>query len=443
VLVYDEFDIWLVDPVAKKPPVNLTNGYGRKHHIMFRLSGERYGNKKVPHTGTILITAFNQDNKNNGFYQLRMNKREDPELLTMGPFVYEIPEYGLGGAPPIKAANARIYLVKRSDAAHSPNYYWTSNFKQFLPISQVYPEKNYNWLTTKLMTFKTLDNREEQGILYQPEDFDSARKYPLIIHYYERKSMQLNRYQPPASVNGDIDIPFFVSQGYLIFEPDIHYPIGYPGQGAYNTVIAIAKELGKHSWIDSAHIGIQGHSFGGFETYYLATHSHLFAAAVASCGPTDLISWYGSYSDWVPSYQSFIELAILRTNTTLWETPELYIKNSPIFQADKITTPLLTMANKQDGNVPFSQGLEFFTALRRLGKPAWMLQYDRGSHGVGGKEYIDYMMRMIQFFNYYLKNMPPVHWMTKGIPARSKGLIQGFDLDKNVKALPPGLIQNE
>lgn len=441
VLVYDEFDIWLVDPAGSKASVNLTNGYGRQHNITFRLSGPRYTHAPMPHTGSIIITAFDHNNKYNGLYRLFMPPKVGLQLLTMGPYVYEVPDYGLQGEPSLKARDADVWLVKRSCTAQSPNYYYTKDFRQFTPLSQVYPEREYNWMTAELIAFQTLDGRTEQGILYKPQDFDPAKRYPLILYYYEWKSQELHSYHKPRSPTGaDLDIAWFTSHGYLVCTPDIHYPAGEPGKGAYSSVVAAAQYLGRLPYVDSTRMGIQGHSFGGYETNYLVTHTGLFAAAVSSAGPSNFVSLYGNCWGWGPSYQCFTEHLLMRNGKTLWEVQELYIAASPVFRADKVTTPLLLVANKRDGNVPFSQGLEFFLALRRLGKRAWMLQYDKGLHGVYGKDYIDLVMRMTQFFDHYLKGAPAPVWMTRGIPARLKGIDAGFAPDKEITTPGRGLL---
>jgi dipeptidyl aminopeptidase/acylaminoacyl peptidase len=242
-----------------------------------------------------------------------------------------------------------------------------------------------------------------------------------------------------------LDIAWFVSHGYITFTPDIHYTIGKTGEGAYNSIVAARNFISHFPWIDAKRIGIQGHSFGGYETNYVVTHTSLFAAAVSSSGATDLISYYGGLEEpWGgASHQFQIEVAQYRIGASLWKRQNLYIKNSPIFYALKVKTPLLMVSNKQDGRVPFMQGVELFTALRRLGKKAWMLQYDEGNHGLGGQQYIDYLIRMTQFFDHYLKGIPAPKWMTRGIPAKMKGIDDGLKLDYEMKSPGPGLLIEE
>jgi dipeptidyl aminopeptidase/acylaminoacyl peptidase len=189
------------------------------------------------------------------------------------------------------------------------------------------------------------------------------------------------------------------------------------------------RVLGKRSYVDMRHVGLNGHSHGGYETNVLITSGHHFAAAVEASGPSDLLSGYnGLYADASNQFQA--EIGQLRIGATLWQRPDLYLENSPILHADRVTTPLLMIHNKLDYAVPFAQGVELFTALRRLRKPAWMLQYDQSGHAVCCEEATqDFTRRMLQFFDHYLKGAPAPVWMTRGIPAAQKGIDPGYTLD--------------
>jgi dipeptidyl aminopeptidase/acylaminoacyl peptidase len=192
------------------------------------------------------------------------------------------------------------------------------------------------------------------------------------------------------------------------------------------------KYLAKRSYVDAKRMGLQGHGFGGFETNYIITHSNLFAAAMSASGVTDFVSAYGSIIGDGSSRQRQYELYRDRIGASLWERPDLYIENSPVFWADRVTTPLLMMTNYNDGDVPCQQGIEFFTALRWLGKKAWMLQYDGEGHQIYSKTaQEDLTIRMAQFFEYYLKGEPPPKWMTIGVPAKLKGIDIGLEIDES------------
>ncbi|HVW98719.1 MAG TPA: prolyl oligopeptidase family serine peptidase [Mucilaginibacter sp.] len=431
-LLYDSYDIWQLDPAGKDQAVCLTNGYGRKHELTFRLPGSTsYRDQMIPDKGTLILSVFNKRNKDNGFYSIDMTGRGNPEELTMGPYAYYHPTVDAGfPMQPIKAKNADVWLVERESASESPNLFVTSDFKNLKQVSSIYPEKHYNWFTTKLINYQTLDGKPSQGILYLPDNLDTTKKNPLIIYYYEKMSQHLNDYKRPEFSPGWMEIPYFVSQGYVVFTPDINFKIGQHAESTTNSILGAAKYLKQLPWIDSTKLGIQGHSMGGFETNTIITQSNIFAAACSASGSSDLISHvneitaYGSAT----ALQNFVERGQYRMGSTLWQRPDLYIRNSPIFNLHKVTTPVLIMHNKEDGAVPFEQGVELFTALRRLGKRAWMLQYDGKTHSVSGDASKDYTIRMKQFFDHYLKDEPAPRWMLYGIPAKDKGIDDGLEL---------------
>jgi len=431
VLLYDNWDIWCLDPRGVKKPENLTQGYGRLHHIRLRLvdedmlNGTRNGILDLSHNGEVLLSAFDTATKYSGYYRLQIGKEGPPTLLTMGPYQYLSPK---------RAANANAWLVLRESPEEAPNYYFTKDWVHWSAVTDVAPQKQYNWLKAELVTWPLPDGQMRQGMLFKPEDFDADKKYPLIVHYYEGPSDQLYNYREPAATTDQINIPYFVSRGYVIFVPDIHFRFGHPGESAVTSVVSGVRYLAKFPWIDSARMGLQGHSFGGYETNYIVTHTHLFAAAVEGAGASDMISHYNGLIGGGLSNQEIFELGQYRIRASLWERPDLYIEGSPIFNADKVTTPLLMMSNKKDNAVPWQQGVEFFSALRRCGKKVWMLQYDRGEHWVPpGPDALDYTMRIEQFFNYYLKGTAPPKWMTEGVPAEKKGIETGYELDASGK----------
>jgi dipeptidyl aminopeptidase/acylaminoacyl peptidase len=441
VILFDRYDMWLVDPDGIKSPVNLTNAYGQKNKIVFRLP-EVYGNKFISADERIIIKGFNRINKQEGLYMIQPGKQGGPQILTKGPYQYEIPANGFNSAQ--VGSNTQRFLIRRESATQSPNYFLTSDFKGFTPVTDIYPERAYNWLISELHTWKSLNGETLQGILYKPENFDPKKKYPVIFHYYQTVSDKLNKYLEPDAITDHLNIPWFVSNGYLVFTPDIHYQMGKTGESAFNAVVSAAHYLSKIPFVHSKRMGLQGQSFGGYETNYIVTHSNLFAAAMSSSGFSDFISDYNSLSHGGMVNQSNYEDGQNRIGIMLWERPDLYIQNSPIFNAYKVSTPILLMSNNGDRAVPFSQGLEFFLALRRLGKIAWMLQYDYGDHVLFKKEdALQHTIRITQFFDHYLKHAPAPVWMTKGIPASRKGIDDGLELDKEIKTPGDGLLKPE
>jgi len=419
VLVYDAFDIWKLDLSGNGTPVNVTRGYGNRHHLQLRLSIDVRDQNNYDSRATLLIRAFDTATKFNGYYKLSMIDGKEPTRLTLGPYFY---------TEALESKRPNCWLVRRECATECPNYFITVDWKSFRPISNYQPQKQYNWLTAEQFNWILQDGSFSQGILYKPENFDSAQRYPVLINYYEERSDGLYKFFMPGAMSGaDLarNIPWFVSRGYVVLEADIHQGFDHPGDKAMDAIASATKKLRKNSWIDSTKIGVLGHSFGGWETNYIVSHSNIFTAAVSGAGVSDLISAYGEANG-----NRYYEIFQGRIGSTLWQRPDLYVENSPILTVDKITTPLLLLYNKEDYLVPFWQGLEFFTALRRLGKRTWMLQYDGEGHGLADyNNKVDFTIRITQFFDHYLKGAPAPKWMTQGIPAKRKGIETGYEPD--------------
>jgi dipeptidyl aminopeptidase/acylaminoacyl peptidase len=430
-LIYDQYDIWQVDPLGGKGPINITAGYGKANKISFRIA-QSYLDGSTVSSNNLLLAALDSA-KQNGFWRSKLGTTGPPDKLDMESCLYYYPGIipaGYYDQPPVKAKNAEVYIVRRETASEYPNWYLTTDFKSFRQLTNVHPEKEYNWMTADLVHYNLQDGTLSQGILYKPENFEASKKYPVIFYYYENKSNELNIFLNPGLSAGALNIPWYVSNGYLVFEPDIIHPGPYPGKSALNSVISAAEYLSRLPYIDSKKMGLQGHSFGGYETNYIVTHTGMFAAANESSGFSDCISHYGAIGVGGKSLAFLYETGQQHFLSSPWERPDLYIENSPIFQVDKVTTPLLMMNNQEDHIVPFAQAEELFTAMRRLQKPAWMLQYDGEGHLIfDEKNQLDFTIRQEQFFDHYLKGKPAPVWMTEGIKASDKGLKSGLELD--------------
>lgn len=440
-LIYDIYDIWKVDVSGKTKPVNITNGYGRLHNVKLRFLYEREAMYGISENFPLLLSGFSAVNKQNGIFKMTGFDKHDPELLSMGAYtIYhtssQLPPASLelaGTMLPLKANNKDVWLLEKMSFDEFRNYYLTSDFKQLTALTDMQPQKKFSWLTAELVNYKELDGTTSQGILYKPENFDPKKKYPIIFNYYEKLSHRLYEFPKPGFSENTINIPWFVSRGYLVFTPDIHYKVGQVGPSVKNSVVGAANALSSKPWVDAARMAIQGHSFGGFETNYLVSHTNIFAAAVSAAGQADPISSYLSLDGPLGApkgeRQSVTEVNQGRYGASLWERPELYLQASAVLSADKINTPLLIMHNKADPSVPWGQGLQLFMSLRRLDKRVWMLSYDESAHSVFGKEAVDYTIRITQFFDHYLKGAAPPKWMTEGVPNNLKGAEMGYELD--------------
>ncbi|MDX3916949.1 MAG: prolyl oligopeptidase family serine peptidase [Pseudosphingobacterium sp.] len=425
VYIYDHYDIWRFNLLENREPSCVTNRYGAKNRIEFRLFSHSIS---PSFKSNDWLCAFNPDTKQNGFFHIE-KEGKDPSLSAMNNYLYNRPSVN-GWSLPIKARDSETYIVRRMAANESPNYYITNDFKSFESVSEVFPEREYNWVTSSLVQWKTSEGSISKGILYKPQDFDPTKKYPIIFFVYEQFSDQLNLYVPPGTGEGSLNISWYVNKNYLVFAPDIHYKIGNPGLSAYNAVISAAEYLFQYPYIDSTKMGIAGHSLGGYETNYIVANSNLFAAAASSSGVSNLTSDYGSL---VLNGRSGIfqsEVGAYRMNAPLSFDFDNYVKNSPIYHLRNMLTPMLIMHNKEDNTVNWSQSIELFLGLRRLNKKAWMLQYDGDSHQLNSHcNALDYLIRQNQFFDHFLKDLPMPLWMKSGIPARKKGIEDGLGRD--------------
>ncbi len=419
-LVNDEYDIWQLDPNGTEQPKNITNGWGRKNNTSLTYVNTDLEKRFINTNDTILLKCFSEITKYAGFCTATIAAIKNPELLFDGPW---------GFTNPLKAKNAAQYVFQKSSISES-ELFTTSDFKNLQQLTNIaVQQQGYNWLTASLVKWKMFDGKMSEGILYKPENFDPAKKYPVIFYFYERNSDGLFNYRQPAPSASTINIPWFVSNGYLVFDPNIYYKTGEPGQSAFNSVVSAAKYLSKMAWVDSNHMGIQGQSWGGYQVAYIVTRTSLFKAAGAGAPVANMTSAYGGIR-WGPGInrQFQYEKTQSRIGATLWQRPDLYIKNSPLFAADKITTPLLIMHNDADGSVPWYQGIELFTALKRLGKKVWMLQYNGEDHNlVERRNRKDLSVRLGQFFDYYLKEGSPAKWIKDGVPATDKGKTWGLE----------------
>lgn len=445
VFIYGEYDIWQIDPTLTQKPINLTNNMGKIHSIVFSFALEEYSKRSINKHESLILTAFNLKSKDNGFYKKRIGRNGDPDSLTMGPYIYDITynssiPNGLNYSP-IKAERSMKYIVRRMSAKEAPNFYLTNDFKSFKALSHIHPEEKYIWYRTELHQWESLNRSTLQGILFKPENFNPLIKYPVILYCYEKKSDALNTYLRPAALDNGcaINIPYYVSNGYLIFCPDISYEIGDPMTSCYNAIISAAIHLKSLPYVDSKRMGIQGCSWGGIQVNYIITHSNIFAAACSASGIINWVSAYGSLRGDGGSMQGMFEIGQFRMGTNLWQNNNAYLKNSGILNIDKISTPILLMHTKDDQICPYSNIQEFYTGLRRLGKKGWLLTYE-GNHALFNEDEKDFSLRMRQFFDHYLKSNSAPIWMTRQIPPTLQRTKYGLLLDKEIKTPGDGLI---
>lgn len=419
-LAYDRYDIWAFDPENRKAPINLTK-IGRDQKTRFRYVRLDPEERFLDPEKEMLVSAFNETTKQSGFYKLSLKDGKLTKLI-MGDYRY-------GNA--IKSLQANAMLFTRESFTEFPDV-WTSDFSFSNPkkLSTANPQMSkYLWGSVESVTWTSADNIPLEGLLYKPEGFDPKKKYPMMVYFYEKNSQNIHQHIAPAPIRSSINYSMYTSNGYLVFVPDIVYKIGFPGESAMNCIMPGVTSLIAKGFVDEKRIGIQGHSWGGYQIAYMVTRTNLFRAAEAGAPVVNMISAYGGIR-WESGLSRMFqyEQTQSRIGGTLWEKPMHYIENSPIFFADKVQTPLLMMHNDGDGAVPWYQGIEYYMALRRLDKPVWMLNYNGQGHGLTQRHHrTDFAKRMMQFFDHYLKDAPMPDWMKKGVPAIEKGINQGID----------------
>lgn len=425
-ILRDRYDLWNIDPLGKRKPICITQGLGTRNRTIFYIPPSLHA--KSNFSDTLILYGYNRRLKISGFYRASLNGKFSVKVL------YKNKNY--------KAISACFfnnkkwyYFITEESEVKPRNYFYTSDFKNIAPVSHFFSalQQKYIWLTSSIHHWKSKDGNWNSGVLFVPENFDVKKKYPIIFHYYERNEVNPGNYLYPNLSIGKIDIPYFVSNGYLVFVPDFTYKIGSPGQSALNILLSATRYLSEKSYINQTKMGLQGHSWGGYETNFFITHSNAFAAAVSCEGDVNLTSKYGELrNNGTISNEYLLEVSQSRLGTTPWRNKNTYIKSSPIFFINNVRTPLLMMNNLNDDNVLFSQGLQLYLGLRRENKPVWMLQYDEGGHSLGSDiDGRDFTIRLRQFFDHYLKLAPAPLWMTQGIPAKFKGLITGYELNPN------------
>ena len=453
VLICDRYDIWRFRPDGSEA-VSLTKGVGRENRVRFRKASpvdygftatdRKLGLTHVPAAGEQLwFTAFDEAGKQNGLAVVSGFKPQVPvwfvkdvnyPVLTLArdasvlaftegnyrhPYdlrlVFDASKKGLSKG----AFNLKPSLQERMDGA--------------MVLTAVNPQQaDYRWGDVQLVHWNAYDGTPLDGLLFVPEDLQPGEKIPMIVYFYEKDSETLYNYRAPAPSRSTINVPMYVSNGYAVFVPDIVYNDGHPGESAYNCICSGAEAMCRQfDFLDRDRMAIQGQSWGGYQVAYLVTRTDMFKAGGAGAPVGNMTSAYGGIR-WESGMARAMqyEHGQSRIGKSMWEDGglELYIENSPIFHVDKVSTPVLIMANDADGAVPWYQGIEFFSNLRRFGKPAWLLQYNDEAHNlVERRNCKDLSIRLQQFFDHYLKDEPMPVWMKSGIPTHRKGQDFGFE----------------
>jgi dipeptidyl aminopeptidase/acylaminoacyl peptidase len=426
---YDRYDVWALSLTGGQP-VNLTKGDGAKQEVRFRVTrlggGGRGGGRGSGRGGggagepidlskPVMLQAYGEYTKKTGYYELAPGQAPRPLIWA---------DKSIGS--PIVADDADRMIFTQQTFTEYPNY-WLSD-KQFgspRQVTDAHPEilQEFAWGTKTLIDYTNSKGQRLQATLTLPAGYEPGKKYPMLVYFYEIMSNTHHNFQVPP-YDDRPHMATYASNGYLVLQPDVVYEIGKPGTSALDCVTSAVKKVIELGYADPARIGLQGHSWGGYQSSFIVTQTDLFAAVVTGAPPTNLVSFYGTlYRSSGNIQQGITEAGQVRMGreVTPWNAHELYESQSPIHNAPNIKTPFMILHGTADGAVDWGQGLEFYAAARRLGKQVILLSYPEEAHHLGRREnQKDFQVRMRQFFDHYLKGEPAPEWMTGGVPQVKK-----------------------
>ncbi len=412
VLVYDKYDIWQF-PANTGQAINLTGGEGRKKNITFRALRLDREQQFFSEKEKLLLSAYYNLKKHFGFFSCRVG----------GSGVRKLIEEGKRFRFLAKAQKAEVLMYTRESYQEFPDI-WISDLEFSSPkkVTDVNPQtSDFAWGSVELIEWNSLDGIPLQGVLIKPGNYKPGKRYPVIVYFYRFFSQRLHEFNQIV-VNHRPCFPFYTSNGYALFLPDIRFDVGYPGFSATKCLVPGIQKLIDMGVADPKAIGLHGHSWSGYQTAFVITQTDIFACAIAGAPVSNMTSAYSGIrwgSGLARQFQ--YEKNQSRIGGSLWEYPERYIENSPVFFADRVQTPLLIQFGDEDGAVPWYQGIELYLAMRRLGKDCVFLQYRGEPHHL--RKYsnkLDYAMKMKQYFDHYLKGKPAPDWIKKGVPYRVK-----------------------
>ena len=411
VLLTDAWDVWQV-PSAGGQAMNLTVN-GKKEAIRyqprFAIEPPEDRDEGIDLSKPLYFRAYGEWTKKGGIARIDAGK-PGVKMLTWG-------ESSNTTLVKAKHADEFVYTIGSST---TPNDYYITD-PSFTTASRLTDQRpqvaQFAWSPGVQLVNYTSDKGDKlQGALFLPAHYEKGKSYPTLVNFYEKMSQTANTFANPTS-NG-FNRSVYTSNGYAVFVPDIVYRVNDPGMSAVWCMVPAVKAAIATGIVDPKHIGITGHSWGGYQTAFLVTQTDIFAAAVAGAPLTDMISMYSLiYKNTGGVNGAIFESSQGRFKGGYWDNFDAYYRNSPVFFAKNVHTPLMILHNDKDGAVDFTQGVEYFNTLRRMQKPVIMLEYIGENHGLRKPaNQRDYTARMLEFFDHYLKGASAPDWMEKGIP---------------------------
>jgi dipeptidyl aminopeptidase/acylaminoacyl peptidase len=412
VLLNDNYDVWKVG-VAGGSWTNLT-GNGRAQRIRYqRRIVVDPRERGIDLAKPIYMVAMNDRTKQEAFVRLDAAK----------PGATLLSAWRDSRIQPMRARDAETWVASIQTFARFPDY-WRINaangaITDSVRLSDANPGMNgLAWSPgARLVNYVSEKGDTLQGALYLPAGYEEGKKYPTVVFIYEKLSDQLHQFSNPTFTSSYTP-GLHTSRGYAVFQPDIVYKINDPGMSAVWSVVPAVKAAVKTGIVDSANVGLHGHSWGGYQTAFLVGQTNIFKSAVAGAPLTDMISMYSSvYWNTGSANQPIFQSSQGRFKGNFLENREAYERNSPNRYADKINTPLIILHDDKDGAVDFNQGITFYNTLRQLDKDVILLEYVGENHGLSQlKNRKDYVLRLQDYWDHYLKGQPAPTWLKDGIP---------------------------
>lgn len=413
ILINDLWDIWQVNADGSAA-VNLTQN-GSTDQIRYQRRYNIYPDDKgIDLNKPQYFNIYGEWTKKSGIVRL------DPARKGLKPGATRLVWDDVAFGAFDKTLHSDTYYFSK-ETFNTPTEYFVTNSKLADPkqVTKNTPDKDKYIFSagTRLVNYVTDKGDSLQGVIYLPSGYEEGKKYPTIVYYYEKTSQGMHRYSNPSFPGGGYNPTLYTSNGYAVFTPDIVYKLDDPGMSAVWAVLPAVKAAISTGIVDPDAMGLQGHSWGGYQTAFLATQTNMFKAAAPGAALTNMISMYSLiYWNSGSGNMSIFEASQGRFKGAPWENWDSYLRNSPIYYVKNVQTPILMLHNDKDGAVDFTQGVEFYNALRRLKKPVVMIQYKGENHGIAKLENKkDYAVRMLEFFDHYLKGKPAPDWWEKGI----------------------------
>ncbi|HEX3550832.1 MAG TPA: prolyl oligopeptidase family serine peptidase [Candidatus Elarobacter sp.] len=422
VLLYDAYDVWLANPDTGDA-TNLTRGEGRRTRTVYSPVSTDPDATAFKAGAPILLGVLDTRDFSSGFARVPVDGGV-PSMLFKAPEVVNGTRFGSNEFvpglyhdltyPPIVAKHADRWLFQR-ESFRTYRDLWLTNASFAHPVreSDANPQQaKYRWGTERLVAYTSADGRPMRGVMLIPDGVRADRKAPMLVYFYETWSSMFHTYYAPGPGTSP-NFPRYVSNGYVVFFPDVHYRPGHPGESALQCVLPGVDAALRTGYADPARVGIAGHSWAAYQINYMITKTHRFRAAEAGAAVDDMISAYsGIRLESGVVRESQYEHTQSRIGATPWDRPDLYLENSGLFGVKNVTTPYLTIHNELDGAVPQYQGIEYITAMRRLGKEAYLFSFDGEDHNLRGREQQKYWtVHLDEWFDYWLKGAPRPEWM--------------------------------